>query len=103
MTIRATLINASTDTLLAVQAPTGKYEGPGKNLLIFFQNAAVYFGLGICVIAVIGGAVTLVIARFAQHGTAQKAGAVAVFLGLIGAALIGGAALIVRTGYEQGL
>lgn len=103
MSIRPTLTNTTIGTLLAVQQPSSGWNGPGMNLLNWFASAAVTIGLVICVIAVVGGAITLVIGRFAQHGVAQKAGAIAVILGLVAGAIIGSAALLVNTGYQQGL
>jgi hypothetical protein len=89
---------------LDVTQPDPKaYTGPGVSILNWLADGAAAIGLVLCLIAVIAGGVTFAIGRFMKHGEAQKVGIGLVIGGLIGAAIIGSAALIVNTGSHQKL
>ena len=94
---------AVTATVLALQQGKPDQSFPGVKTAKSFFNGSIAIALVLCGIAVVLGGGAFAIGRALSHGTAQKVGLGFVLGGLIGAAVIGSAAVIVNFGYDGGL
>lgn len=94
---------AVTTTVLALQQGKPDENFPGVKTAKALFNGSIAIALVLCGIAVVLGGGAFAIGRAMSHGTAQKIGLGFVLGALIGAAVIGSAAVIVNFGFSGGL